>query len=664
MITKQLDLGDISIPVHLCNTLIVGSGAASLNCAVHLHDLGVHEVIIATERLGGGTSHNSGSDKQTYYKLSLFGDEPDSAYEMARTLFGGGCMHGDIALVEATLSAQEFYHLVQIGVPFPHNHLGGYVGYKTDHDPRMRATSAGPWTSRMMVMSLLQQVEQRHIPILDKHEIIALLTCKEQKRVVGALGIDKTRLEDDNYGFTAFCCENLVLGTGGVGGLYATSVYPEGHLGSSGIAVEVGAPLANVTEWQYGLASTKFRWNVSGTYQQVIPRYISTDQRGQDKRQFLNEYFPSLGKLASAIFLKGYQWPFDPRKIANYGSSLIDLLVYIETVQRGRRVFLDFRHNPSGGGVLEEFAFGNLEPEAFNYLSNSKALFGQPIDRLLHMNPKAVDLYEEHGIDLTKEPLEIAVCAQHHNGGLAADIFWESELEHLFPIGEANGSHGVYRPGGAALNSGQVGGYRAAQYIAHSYATSSLGYDEFCQSVLDQIQSKWELANRVLATRKASPRTMERQRMQERMSKCAAHIRRREDVEQALMDAKGQWQRFKQGDIRLAGRGELVEFFQDRQLCLMHLAVLTGIDAYLQRGGGSRGSYLVLAGDGEELLPQLGSWRAVGEDQRLRGQIQQLRFDGERFHVEWVPVRPIPQDDFWFENVWNEYRLGTVFNRQ
>ena len=47
----------------------------------------------------------------------------------------------------------------------------------------------------------------------------------------------------------------------------------------------------------------------------------------------------------SLVFLKGYQWPFDIRKALD-GSSLIDLLVYRETVLRGRRVFLDFRRNP------------------------------------------------------------------------------------------------------------------------------------------------------------------------------------------------------------------------------------------------------------------------------------------------------------------------------
>ena len=84
------------------------------------------------------------------------------------------------------------------------------------------------------------------------------------------------------------------------------------------------------------------------------------------------------------------------------------------------------------------------------------------------MNPGAISLYLDHNIDLRNEMLEIAVCAQHNNGGLAGDIWYESpNLKHLFPIGEVNGSHGVTRPGGSALNAGQVGAFRCAEYIAN-----------------------------------------------------------------------------------------------------------------------------------------------------------------------------------------------------
>ncbi len=96
-----------------------------------------------------------------------------------------------------------------------------------------------------------------------------------------------------------------------------------------------------------------------------------------------------------------------------------------------------------------------------------------PIERLISLNSPAVELYREHHIDLSSEPLEIGVCAQHNNGGLKGNIWWESDLRHLFPVGEVNGSHGVYRPGGSALNSGQVGSSRAAEFISRRYNKSA-----------------------------------------------------------------------------------------------------------------------------------------------------------------------------------------------
>ncbi len=118
------------------HTLIIGSGAAGLCAAVRLRAEGINDILIATPGLDHGTSINTGSDKQTYYKLSLCGNDVDSPRQMAETLFSGGSMHGDIALVEAALSARCFLHLVDLGVKFPTDVFGQFVGYKTDHDPR------------------------------------------------------------------------------------------------------------------------------------------------------------------------------------------------------------------------------------------------------------------------------------------------------------------------------------------------------------------------------------------------------------------------------------------------------------------------------------------------------------------------------------------------
>ena len=143
------------------------------------------------------------------------------------------------------------------------------------------------------------------------------------------------------------------------------------------------------------------------------------------------------------MFLKGYQWPFDIRK-ALYGSSLIDLLVYRETVLRGRRVFLDFRRNP----VQSEFDPSALSPEAYEYLDRAGVLFGTPIERLRRMNEPAYQFYlgKNPYVDLETTMLEVDVCAQHNNGGLVVDAWWQSNIAGFFPVGEAGGAHGVYRP--------------------------------------------------------------------------------------------------------------------------------------------------------------------------------------------------------------------------
>jgi len=658
-----------AFPFYRCHTLIIGSGAASLNCALHLHNFGLKDIAIVTECLGGGTSNNSGSDKQTYYKLSLFGEEKDSVYEMANTLFSGGSMHGDIALIEATLSSQEFYHLVKIGVPFPHNVFGGYVGYKTDNDPKQRGTSAGPWTSRQMFRKLLVQVQKEKIPILDEYEVISLLINGKgaEKRVVGAIAINKNITSTGLSSLAIFQAENIVMGTGGPGGLYKTSVYPEKHLGSTGIALEVGAKAVNLTEWQYGIASTKFRWNLSGTYQQAIPCYISTKLDGLGEKEFLNEYFPTMGKLATAIFLKGYQWPFDVEKIKNYGSSLIDILVYQENILKGRRVFLDFRKNPTVSHELEKFNLNNLSPEAYTYLKEGEALLSTPFARLEQMNPLAVELYRQHGIDLSKELLEIAVCAQHNNGGLVGNIWWESNIKHLFPIGEVNGSHGVHRPGGSALNSGQVGGLRAAEFISRKYSDFTFNKKDFLDQTKLQIASKLELFQKALQRVHKSGQDMSsfRKEFQERMTKCAAHIRNLQDIKRSLKEAQTQYKRLNSGEISLNDKAEIVEFFQNRQLCLTQVAILKSLEAYLKEGGGSRGSYLVLDKQGELVSEKLNEqWKYRPEPMRLRRFILQYQYKEGTQQIKWVPVREIPQDIFWFENVWKSFLDKNIYGEK
>jgi succinate dehydrogenase/fumarate reductase flavoprotein subunit len=637
------------------HTLVIGSGAAGLNAAVQLVKNNIRDVMILTEGLSKGTSINTGSDKQTYYKLSLCGEESDSIRALAETYFAGGSMHGDLALIEASLSARAFINLVNLGVPFPRDEYGQFVGYKTDHDPRQRATSIGPYTSRDMCRRLIEEAQRLGIEIREGRDVIKLVVIQQEKdlRIVGVVALDPEGKTE------AYEAENVIFAVGGPGGLYKTSVYPLVHTGAIGLALKEGACASNLTESQYGLASTKFRWNVSGTYMQVIPRVISRSGDGlDDEREFLPPYFPSIGEMNGMVFMKGYQWPFDARKVMG-GSSIIDILVYIETVVKGRHVYLDFRRNPEGF-LLEELPF-----EAREYLKRSNALQNTPIERLRAMNPGAIELYLEHDIDLAEEPLEIAVCAQHNNGGLAGNMWWEStNIKHLFPVGEVNGSHGVSRPGGASLNAGQVGGFRAAEYIAHVYPDWSLPEQETLVALQEAVHGAIAWIGASLGAQRGWEAELDE--VKQRMSRVGAHIRSLDELEPEIEAARRQAHRIETSGCGYTSDLDLIETFRTRQLCFAHMVYLEAVSFALKSGVGSRGSAIVLDKKGQHIHPMLDeSWRILPENRSYREKVLETFVDQNGMvHNEWVDCRPIPEIDSWFETTWARFRSGEIYRQQ
>jgi len=674
--TRQI--ANKSVTIHRYNTVIVGSGAAGMNCAVHLYEFMEQKkvenpqerIAIVTAGIGLGASRMSGSDKQTYYKMGTSPDVPDSAEEFAKSLTAAGCCHGDLSLAEAIGSLREFYHLVQAGVPFPHDPIGSYCGYKTDHDPYERATSAGPKTSRFMSECLEKQARRYGIQIIDQQEAAHLLTVGsgETKQIAGVVTIDKSKIGEGNLPVNVFYCANLVLAAGGPGELYKTSVYPKGQVGIHGLGLQAGLIGENLTESQFGLASIKFRWNVSGTYMQAIPRIFSTDADGNDEREFLADFFPSMSKMATNIFLKGYQWPFDPQRIADHQSSLIDILVFRER-QNGRRVFMDFLRNPAGSNSMKKFDIDDLEPEAFEYLKKTGALQDTPIERLAHMNPLAIEIYKENGIDLYSEPLEIAVCAQHNNGGFAVNQWWQSNIGRTFVIGEMAGTHGVKRPGGSALNAGQVGGLRAAEYIVNVCGCDSPDYANV-QSEIDRQLTP--LVNKLQSYTSSSGLVPEEviEQIQSRMTASAGHIRELNNARKALKDAVMLHKDIQKQGFKLENAKSIITAIQAEHLALTSAAFLKAIVELLEQGGGSRGSYLVLADDGAEIHPDITN-KTTGqtlkfkpEQEQLRNSILQIEYDLDEtdfFRCKNIEPRSAQTLSKAFEPAWQDYREGKIY---
>ncbi len=621
------------------DAVVLGSGAAGFNAAIRIKEGIKKSVAIVTEGVNMGTSRNTGSDKQTYYKLGLGGDAPDSVRKMASDLFSCGAVDGDNALCEAALSARCFYNLTELGVPFPHNRYGEFVGYKTDHDPYARATSAGPLTSKFMTEALEKRAAKLEIPVFDG--FLGLEALKGENGICGIICLEKVSGE-----MIFFETPNIVLATGGPAGIYADSVYPECHTGASSIAIEAGAVMQNLTEWQYGLASVSPRWNVSGTYMQVLPRFVSVDENGCE-HEFLSDFFDDPYEAMSNVFMKGYQWPFDGKKVLS-GSSVIDLLVYTETALKGRRVYLDYTKNPF---ELEKIEFEKLSAECRDYLVLADACFGTPIERLLKMNAPAIELYRSKGVDISKEMLQIALCAQHSNGGVSVDLWWQSSVPGLFAAGECAGTHGITRPGGSALNSGQVGSLRAAMYICSS--DRKVDHAEFLAEAEKAEQKHAAFCKKVLANNENAKCGIDK--AAKRMSALGSAIRVPESLKKALCATENELLHIDE-ICGVSSENELYLAYKLKDILVTQAAVLKAMSDYAENVGVSRGSALIFSDSGDLREGLDGHFRLKTNGDIRVDKIQEIKKVGDGFSVSWRAVRPIPSGDDFFENVWRGYR--------
>lgn len=648
---ETVTISGYTIPIYTHKNIILGSGVAAYNAADYLYRFGQTDVAVVTDGRNCGTSRNAGSDKQTYFKLSTSYFEQDSVLDMAKSLFDGGGMHGDIALVEAGLSLKGFYHLLEIGVPFPHDFFGQYIGYQTDHTTCTRATSVGPLTSKIMCEQLEKSVLKNNIPIYDNMVIVGLLTHKDS--AVGVLALHRENSETLHW--VLFNATNILLATGGPAAIYENSVYPKNQWGATGIALAVGAKANNLTEWQYGIASKKFRWNLSGTYQQVIPRYVSSEVDGSNEKEFLEDYFVNKKELVESIFLKGYQWPVDARKIADKGSSIIDILIYIETQIKNRKVYLDFQKNPKCLENNGKFDSSLLGEKSYQYLNESEALLDTPIARLEKMNPLAIELYKKHHIDLRNEYLEIDVCAQHHNGGLCGNEWWESNIKHLFPIGEVNGSLGIYRPGGSALNSTQVGSIRAAEYISHCYTDNPLSISTFTKRIKEQVEEQVHWGDEFSVKNSITSDIGEEiHYFRQQMSKHAAFIRSYEEIAKYRKEVERYLEQMPHR-LQISHKSEVITAFRLREMLLAQIAMLDAMLFYIRTGAKSRGSYLIAEKEGNQCVEREEFLLRYSLDESFYQKVLESTVTCTspiKIQHRWQPVRPIPTYDMWFENGW------------
>ena len=653
---------DVQVPVRRFRALIIGSGAAGLRAAVELKRRGV-DVAIASQSAFGGTSACSGSDKQTLHTANT-ADQGDNFRALATAIGAGGAMDEDTAYVEAVGSARALASLQYLGLPIPQDRLGGVLRYQTDHDDIGRATSCGPRTSRLMVQVLAREAMQLDIPVFNHTTAVRILVDERaERRVLGVLALSQKQRSDHNpLGAVALMCDFLVLAAGGPGELYRDSVYPRNCFGSLGLALEAGVEAVNLTESQFGIGTSRdgFPWNLSGTYAQCMPHVYSRDAHGRE-HHFLADHYRTTQELASNVFRKGYQWPFHATRMLDFGSSLFDLAVFRE-MQAGRKVYMDFKRNPLPVSGDAAFDLSRLDADVAAYLEKSGALLPTPIERLRKMNPLSIELYKRYKVDIASEPLEFAMNNQHMNGGLAVDTWGRTNLAGCYAVGEAAGTHGVTRPGGAALNAGQVFGTRCAEHIA-SRTDAAAAHDSplaIIEAALDAIAG---------SIRGDSPLTIGvlKREIQSRMSDHAGMVCRAADVRSALEGARALNDEIRKHGVSHEGKAfDAVRTLQWRQTAIASEAVLAALDFYVERGGGSRGARTVCDPNGDQVpharTGPLEDFRFLSERAQDRAEQILVRVARERFVIRTRSLRvSVPGERPFFERNWPDFLTGTIY---
>jgi succinate dehydrogenase/fumarate reductase flavoprotein subunit len=199
-------------------------------------------------------------------------------------------------------------------------------------------------------------------------------------------------------------------------------------------------------------------------------------------------------------------------------------------------------------------------------------------------------------------------------------MWWESNIRGFFPVGEVNGTHGIYRPGGSALNSGQCGGMRAAMLIAGERTKPPCEAAGACIELIQNINnivsdSEISAVSNIAETRKEIGETM---------SRYAAHIRDAENIERSIKITKEKYLNYWE-TVKLKNIAELPFALQNRDLLIAQYVYLSAMLDCIKQGGAS-----------EHMIQEI------------------LLIDGET-QITWRKRRTIPDAPRWFESVWNEY---------
>lgn len=486
----QIDIG----------VLIIGAGAAGARTAIELSQQGVEDLLVIGKR-SHGDAHTTWARGGVNGALGTHDPEDDWTIHAADTLNEGHFIN-DSDKVEAVAKQMpdRLRELDEWGMEFSRTEDGNIDQRYFGAQSFRRTAFAGDHTGESMLNTLVERAQDLNVPYRENVMITKLLTDANQ--IYGAVGFDM-----DTGEFLLFNTGAIVLAAGGYSAIYNrhSSRDDENNGDGPALAYDAGASLMDMEFVQFhptGMAvdETDSEWS------QWSGRLVTEAVRGEGGRlynangeRFMERYSPK-------------QMELDARDVVARAIA--------KEIEEGR--------GTENGGVYLD-------------ISHKEEEFIQ--ERL----PRMYERFASLGVNLAKEPVEVAPTSHYGMGGVVVDNSGETEIDGLYAIGETMaGVHGANRLGGNSLAETLAFGTITGAHLAENEPTPGIVPSEIRQS---EAKSHFNELN-TLADQSGQHSVMDvYEEIQEAMWEHGGLLREGESIERGLSKLSAIEEKFGQMDI-------------------------------------------------------------------------------------------------------------------
>jgi fumarate reductase (CoM/CoB) subunit A len=405
-----------------CDVLVIGSGGAGCRAAIEArkHDLNVLIVSKGLSFKSGCTTLAEGG----YNAAFGYVDSEDSVDAHFNDTIKGGAYLNDLTLVRVLVNEAKdrLTELEDFGALFDRQESGKLNQRPFGGQTYRRTCFQGDRTGHEMMMALKEEVIKQGIQAMDEVMITSLTLNEAEDAVVGACGVS---LQDSS--FIEFRAKSTVLATGGGGWLYPVTSNAVQKTGDGfSLAYNAGADLLDMEQVQFHPTGMVYPESRRGVLVTEAVRGEGGKLINSDGERFMTNYDPR-GELATR--------------------DVVARAIYNE-IREGR--------GTENGGVYLDVT--HLPPE----------LIEEKLETMLLQ-------FQDVGVDIREEPMEVAPTAHHFMGGAKINPRGETTVKNLYAAGEVTGGvHGANRLGGNALADTQVFGKRAGASAAKNSLKNDL----------------------------------------------------------------------------------------------------------------------------------------------------------------------------------------------